>query len=563
MKGTCVTIALFLCSLHSRAQAPGSVAVFGGPLGTVSIGTGGSLSTMSETVYVGPGTYTINGNWNVYCKQVVIDPAAVLTGTGTVRFDNPSVVGGAASASLVDGNYLSGTNAIDVNMELQNASGMNLSNIAFPAALTGAGFTNNNTTATIYVGKDLNLTVDGANVFLGSGVVGDLRFDADATVSGYRPARAAITNNSILSHVTKENFTSAFVFPVGIASGDYTPAQISNAAANTVSVSVQDYTASAAPEVTADPGPGGMAGDGMNRTWHIYAASSGISSTVNLQHNSATNQSGFVEGSHFVTQWGPTAPNTSGDLSVPFSTSTWQSNTSGAGATGTLSTSGSVAGSSMRSRVYSSGLATSTAAQQSYFSKSADPFHPLPLSLTNFSAQAEGCNVGINWSTGVATGVSAFKLMHSSNGQDFDVLQEQQSKGDNQQYRYEHMQAGSGLHYYKLQVLQSDGTYSYTDLKTVRISCASSLEASLAVYPNPVNSGELMNGKLESPVSGAATIVLVNTQGQIIYREPVQVSKGGNVFALNTRSLAAGMYYMYVQGLAGLQLSPVKISINN
>ena len=125
----------------SNAQSVGSESIYGGPLSTVSIVAGATYADVSETLYIGPGTYEINGTWEIYSKNVVIDPAAIITGSGTIHFYNPSVAGGASSPTLIDGNDLS--QPIGVAIVHQNASGMQLVNTDFPADLVAAGFSNN------------------------------------------------------------------------------------------------------------------------------------------------------------------------------------------------------------------------------------------------------------------------------------------------------------------------------------------------------------------------------------------------------------------------------------
>jgi hypothetical protein len=49
----------FLC-MHisvSKAQSVGSEVIYGGPLSTVGIVSGGSHADVAETLYIGPGTY--------------------------------------------------------------------------------------------------------------------------------------------------------------------------------------------------------------------------------------------------------------------------------------------------------------------------------------------------------------------------------------------------------------------------------------------------------------------------------------------------------------------------
>ncbi|KAK6030164.1 hypothetical protein OSTOST_03711 [Ostertagia ostertagi] len=277
------------------------------------IGIAGDYTTSSESVYIGPGDYVINGNWNIYAKNVWISPDANISGTGTISFYNPVDAGGTAGATLIDGNNR--LQALDINLVIQNNSGAALTQIVKDGTLTG--WADNTAASSLYIGKDLNLAVSGAHVALGS-AAGDLTFDSDATISGYAADRFVVTNNSVESHLVKESYTGTFVFPVGIAPGDYTPATIDNTAANAFSVSVQDYAASASLE--------GNTENGIGRTWNIFAANASGNSVLTLQHNTGSEQVQFNRNSNFITQYGPVAPNMTGDGATNTSYSYWQSN---------------------------------------------------------------------------------------------------------------------------------------------------------------------------------------------------------------------------------------------
>jgi hypothetical protein len=481
----------------SRAQEPGSVSTHGGPLNTISVVSGSTYADVSETLYIGPGIYIINGVWEIYSKNIVIDPAAEIGGTGNILFYSPSVAGSMAGPTLIDGN--ASANAILANVQLHNADGMQLTNIDFPADLLAAGFVNNTSASGIYIGAGLDLSVDGADIVLGTGVTGDLIFDQNGTITNYSPNRMVITNNSTLSHIIKENYNGSFTFPVGIANGDYTPAAVNNSVNNTIHVSVQDYAASASDEML------NSGGNGMQRTWNIYADNAAGNSTINLQHNTATNQNNFVDASHFVTQWSTTMPNTTGDLAS--SLSAWQSNTSGGGVAGNLSSTGTVAGSSMRSRDYTS-FATSASDAIAYFSKSSDPLVPLPVTLISFTAKAETCSrVTVNWKISDAVNFSRFELEKSAEGTSFQTIGVILFDPATSEYSYQDNIQVAGNYFYRLKMIDIDGQYKYSPLVTVRSNCADKI---IVLSPNPTRStvtitglqeGELvqlydMNGKL-------------------------------------------------------------------
>lgn len=521
---------LFACAIglfgSAAAQAPGSESVYGGSASTKSVLSGGTSTDVSESVYIGPGTHQIEGTWDIYARYVVVDPSAVLAGDGVIRFYNPSGAGGTAAATLLDANNLS--TVIDVAVDLRNASGMQLLNRAFPTSLTAAGWTDSSATATVYLGRNVDLSVDGADISLGASVLADLKLDNTAVINAYGPQRMVITQNSVLSHLVKENYTTDFVFPIGIADGDYTPVQVSNAANNTIHVAVQDYTASTPDEATADPGPGGIPADGMSRTWHIYADNSGISSDLTLQHNSSTNQSGFADANQFVTQWSSSVPNTSGDVTVPFTSSAWQSNTPGAGSVGTLQSGGAaLSGTSMRSRTYAS-LAVSAVAPESYFTKSSDPLHPLPLHILSFTAQAAECEVALRWTVAESVPAAQYALQHSIDGKTFETIKLFALDTQTSSYIYTHAHPSSGMHHYRVQALLGDKEAMYTPIRTVNVDCAAS-ERLARVYPNP-SSDRIIVDQLDP--QRVQTIRILSADGKLMSERPVLAGK--EVFELST-----------------------------
>lgn len=527
------------------AQSVGSVSSYGGTLSTKSVASGGTSSDVSETVYIGPGNHSIQGTWEIYARQVVIDPAAIISGGGRIDYYNPSIAGGLASITLIDGN--ASTNNIDVDLQLLNTSGMQLSEMTFPLSHLSSGWTNNTGASTLYVGRNLALAADGADIILGTGIPGDLRFDNDANVLNYRPERMIIVNNSILSHVVKENFTSAFIFPVGIADGDYTPVQISNSSANTVYVSVQDYAASASDEATADPGAGGFPADGIQRTWHIFGDVSGSGTDINLQHNSITNQSGFSDLSHFVTQWSATVPNATGDNIVPFSSSAWQSNTTGPGATGTMTTPpGVLAGSSMRNRVYSS-IAASGIAEESYFTKSADASHPLPLHFISNKAIVKQCSIELDWTINPESHVQSFNIVHSSNAKDYKTIGSIPSVKGLLNYNFIHNNADDNNNFYYIEMILADESKVRSSTMKAWKKCPA---ATIKIYPNPAQ--DFIT--IEHLNSGLNTLSFYSADGKLIIRKEVSKAQN-NKFSLDIHTVAKGVYYLKIVDESGKEES--------
>jgi hypothetical protein len=76
-------IAACLLQAVALAQAAGSFETVNGYMAVAANCTHASAG---ENIYIGPGTYLINGTWQIYSKNVWISPAAVFSGSGTIRF---------------------------------------------------------------------------------------------------------------------------------------------------------------------------------------------------------------------------------------------------------------------------------------------------------------------------------------------------------------------------------------------------------------------------------------------------------------------------------------------
>ncbi|MGC4056682.1 MAG: T9SS type A sorting domain-containing protein [Chitinophagaceae bacterium] len=328
-------------------------------------------------------------------------------------------------------------------------------------------------------------------------------------------------------------------------SGDYTPAKITNTASNTVSVSVQDYTASTSVEAVAD-GTINTA-DGINRTWHIFATSAS-GANVMLQHNNLTNQTGFDATSNFVTQWSATTPNTTGDKSVAFSNSAWQTNNAISSSTGALSATGSVSGSNVNDRNYGA-LPTSSSAPESYFSKSSDVIHPLPLQLLSFTAKPQDCGTQLEWNTGVEDGMLSMQLQRSTDGNIFTTIATLQLQGKPAYYTVNDITPVEGMNLYRLRLNAASGSYSNSTVLKVNIHCGNKATVKhISTFPNPVTdvlnvSGLSLSELTQQPAPENYNLRIVDMYGRVVITQSIK----GDKETVDMTQLAHGNYILQVQ----------------
>lgn len=461
-------LALFTSGIAVAQPGAGSVTIDNGYR---NIAATDSIFEFSETFYIGPdANWEVAGTVILYSQYIWIAPSATINGTGKILIADPGAnlfyTGVPSGQTVVDGNN---GNPIGVAIEHHNPENIILSDIADP----GYGTSNPSLplAAALNIGADFLFEVDNGDVLLNGN---DLSFDVHATVSNFGTSRMIVTGNSIDGHVVKRNSgLVSFVFPVGIAEGDYTPAVITGA--NDYYVSVTDYTASDALIIVPE--------EGMDRAWHIYG---GGATNVTLQHNSPdTDGIAYVDSSAFITQY----------------------------------QGGGVWSISGAPDYISSGLHTnpstiplslpSPASEQSWFTKSSDLITPLPTGLLFFEVQRKDNAADLLWRMVSEQNMKGFEIERSVDGQNWTEIGFVESSSENgnsnkqQDYAYTDLNPVSGYNYYRLRQLDHDGNGKYGPVRFVKF------DKKIKVYPTHVTDNVIISG-----LSGSESIAVYDALGR-------------------------------------------------
>ncbi|WEK18273.1 MAG: gliding motility-associated C-terminal domain-containing protein [Candidatus Pedobacter colombiensis] len=281
----------FICLVQTSVAQTGSGSMtVDNSVVTVSAGT--TEQRFSEGTYFGPNAnWQIDGTLEIYSKNIWIAPGATFRGSGKIVIynpgSNPFYTSMASGPSNIDGNN---SDFINLLIEHRNSDNILLKDINDP----GFGITNPSgvLSATLNMGGTLDLAVNGADVVLNGH---NLAFNSSGKITNFSKDRMVITGNSIVGHLVKEYAgADSFVFPVGIAENDYTPATLTTQSANKLFVSVQDYASADKTVKNQD--------QSMDRVWHIYGSSSAIA-LMTLQHNSITNRNLFTDGNAAISRY--------------------------------------------------------------------------------------------------------------------------------------------------------------------------------------------------------------------------------------------------------------------
>ncbi|HTE23804.1 beta strand repeat-containing protein [Flavitalea sp.] len=118
----------------------------------------------------------------------------------------------------------------------------------------------------------------------------------------------------------------------------------------------------------------------------------------------------------------------------------------------------------------------------------------LPITLTKFTAFETGnCAARIEWTSSSDETNTGYEILHSNDGATFKTIAKMNSNhnaGSNS-YAYTDNSVANGLNYYRLKMLDIDGTYAYSRTVTVRTECGKTI---IQLMPNPVNTVATITG---------------------------------------------------------------------
>lgn len=159
---------------------------------------------------------------------------------------------------------------------------------------------------------------------------------------------------------------------------------------------------------------------------------------------------------------------------------------------------------------------------------------PLPVQLTSFNADVEGLSTKLVWYTVDESGITSYVIEKSTDGRNFTAIGSVKA-ANLKTYSYADAQAASENSYYRLKMVEIDGTYKYSYV----ISVKSKLSMNISLSPNPVKS-MLMIQHPKSAVTGH--IQIVNATGQLV--KDIRLSANAVISNVDMSGFTTGLYHV-------------------
>ncbi len=167
----------------------------------------------------------------------------------------------------------------------------------------------------------------------------------------------------------------------------------------------------------------------------------------------------------------------------------------------------------------------------------------LPLELLSFEATPQKAAVRLDWTANVRT-PQVFQVERSTDGAHFDRLGEMNAvpAPDAMPFVFDDLHPVNGLAFYRLRVVDADGTVSYSPIISAAWKFAE-LEW-VNVGPNPVQ--QSCTVRLNAVHEDTYWWFLYDADGREQARQPFGAVSGENSLHIETSALAPGVYYLII-----------------
>ena len=90
----------------------------------------------------------------------------------------------------------------------------------------------------------------------------------------------------------------------------------------------------------------------------------------------------------------------------------------------------------------------------------------LPIKLESFTVNSTNCTASINWVTSLEINVKHFEIQHSTDGVIFTTVKMESAKNMPTTYSVNEMLTAKKINYYRIKIVDFDGTISYSEIRT-------------------------------------------------------------------------------------------------
>lgn len=172
---------------------------------------------------------------------------------------------------------------------------------------------------------------------------------------------------------------------------------------------------------------------------------------------------------------------------------------------------------------------------------------PLPVTLVGLKGVYANATSKLSWSTLTEINAASFEIEYSKDGVAYNAVGSVKAVGNSSakvDYTFNHLGAQSGQNYYRLKLMNKDGSFTYSNVVVINVSVKGLSVA--GVYPNPFV--QRVNIAVTAEKAQTVSIVLFDNTGKQIKTQAAKVQTGNNTIVVDgLNSLPSGSYILEVK----------------
>jgi len=185
----------------------------------------------------------------------------------------------------------------------------------------------------------------------------------------------------------------------------------------------------------------------------------------------------------------------------------------------------------------------------------------LPVELIEFSGKAVNKTTALKWTSEAEVNLNVYELQKSRDGINFSAIAIAFAKGNQRNnYEYTDMHPFDGTNFYRLKMIDIDGTYTYS--KVVIINFGDIKASYVTVAPNPVKTN--INLQMTALPQGAYTVEVTNSIGQVQLAKKINVTQYNQKETIPcTAGMNTGIYHLSIYDEKNNRIKTIGVFISN
>jgi hypothetical protein len=189
----------------------------------------------------------------------------------------------------------------------------------------------------------------------------------------------------------------------------------------------------------------------------------------------------------------------------------------------------------------------------------------LPIEASPLFAKTEENQGKLTWSTYAEINNQGFEIQKSFDGISWNVIGWVDGAGDHigtLEYEFWDESLQYQNQYYRFKQIDFDESYAYSNVVHLHPSTTNSRPNHIAIYPNPVRSGNHLNIRSWISYELELKLQLYNTLGQLMLEETVSFDEYNSLFELSMGNIPQGNYFLILSNETGKVISKQKVVVH-